>query len=148
MTINSSIFKLLGWYNFMYVVLLYLQRNLNFLDFVIGTWGIIGFICVNDQSYGQGMNLPDFRGSWKFWSGKFSGAKPLWIYKGMAVSPLGDLMLGIFWHISYNIKNWLSLSLCSYFIKIWWKSCIFSNNSSNIFYEILVFMQLSKSLDC
>ena len=96
MMINSSIFKLLGWYNFMYVVLLYVQRNLNLLDFVIGTWGIIGFICVNDQSYGQGMNLPDFRGSWKFWSGKFCGAEPLWIYKGMAVSTLGDLMLGIF----------------------------------------------------
>ena len=127
MRINSSIFKLLGWYNFMYVVLLYLQRNLNFLDFVIGTWGIIGFICVNDQSYGQGMNLPDFRGSWKFWSDTFSRAEPLWIYKGMAVSPRGDLMLGIFWHISYNIKNWLSISLCLYVIIFFMKSLFLCN---------------------
>ena len=127
MTINSSIFKLLGWYNFMYVVLLYLQRNLNFLDFVIGTWGIIGFICVNDQSYGQGMNLPDFRGSWKFWSDTFSRAEPLWIYKGMAVSPRGDLMLGIFWHISYKIKNWLSISLCLYVIIFFMKSLFLCN---------------------
>ena len=55
----------------MYVVLLYLQRNENLLDFAIGTWGIIGLICVNDQSYGQGINLPDLRGNWEFWSDKF-----------------------------------------------------------------------------
>ena len=40
MMINSSIFKLLRWYNFMYVMLLYLQRNLNLLDFAIARSGI------------------------------------------------------------------------------------------------------------
>ena len=141
MMINSSIFKLLGWYNFMYVVLLYLQRNINLLDFAIRTWGIIGFICVNDQSYGQGMNLPDFRGS-------FLGPSLCGFIRGWLYLLRGTWCLVFFLHISYNIKNWLSISLCLYFTKIWWKSCIFPNNSSNIFYEILVFIQLSKSLDC
>ena len=68
MMIDSSIFKLLGWYNFMYLGSLYWQRNLNLLDFAMGHEKFIGFTCVNDQSYGQGMNTPppDFRGTGEF----------------------------------------------------------------------------------
>ena len=60
MMINSPIFELRGWYNFMYIVLLHLQRNLNLLDLQLGNEEFIGFVFVNDQSYGQGINHPRF----------------------------------------------------------------------------------------
>ena len=98
----------------------------------------IGFICLNDQSYGQGMNPPDFRGTGEFWSGNFCGAELLQNFRG---GMRAVVVFGIFWPISYKIKNWLFISLYLYFIKIWWKSYIFPKNPSNNFYEILAFMQ-------
>ena len=50
----------------MYIVLLCLQRNLNLLDLQLEHEQFKGFVFVNDQSYGQGMNAPDFRGTGKF----------------------------------------------------------------------------------
>ena len=44
----------------MYILLLRLQRNLNLLDLQLGNEEFIGFVFVNDQSYGQGMNHPRF----------------------------------------------------------------------------------------
>ena len=42
----------------MYIILLCLERNLKLLDLQMGDEEFIGFVFINDRSYGQGMNPP------------------------------------------------------------------------------------------
>ena len=54
-----------------------MERNLKLLDLHMGDEEFIGFVFINDRSYGQGMNPPplDFRGAREFWSCIFSGGQ-------------------------------------------------------------------------
>ena len=70
----------------------------------------------------------------------FLGDKLCWVFRRGCIS----YVPGTFWPISYKIKTLIFPSLYLYFIKIRWNFFIFPNNFS----VSLVFMLLSRSLDC
>ena len=93
----------------------------------------------------ENLEAVSFPGPELFWN--FTGGYPL----EESVSPRGVYISyggpGAFWPISYNINNWLFISLHLYFVKIWLKLLFFPQKISLFFSVNLVFMQLCKSLD-
>ena len=133
----------------MYIILLCLERNLKLLDLQMGDEEFIGFVFINDRSYGQGMNPPPprFQGGQRILKLYIFWRPSLCKFLGGTCISQWDLVLSFLAH-KLQHKQLTFYFLVFRFHKNLMKILYFPKNSSNIFYEILIFMQLSRNLDC